>query len=283
MLGLLSSLLGLGAGFGVALGLRQLLASLGADDAPASFGLTPATVLIGVATAGRRRRRRHPARAQGDQGRALAAMRSQVAARRGPAGSPGPPPSCCCLAGAGALWLAVAAGSMVARSPAARSPPGAWCSAARTWSAQGRLLGTVSGLTRRVPGRLAVANATRNPRRTAATTTALMIGVTLLSAFATGAASLKASVTAAIARQFPVEFALTNSFGETVRARWSSACASAGTSTWWPSSGPRRPRLAGGPPPSASTAATSTPSAAAPSCSRSPPAASATCATAPWR
>src|SRR5215212_3645278 len=34
VLGLLSSLLGLGAGFGVALGLRQLLASLGADDAP---------------------------------------------------------------------------------------------------------------------------------------------------------------------------------------------------------------------------------------------------------
>ena len=50
VLGLLSSLLGLGAGFGVALGLRRLLASLGADDAPASFGLTPATVLIGVAT-----------------------------------------------------------------------------------------------------------------------------------------------------------------------------------------------------------------------------------------
>ena len=42
----------------------------------------------------------------------------------------------------------------------------------------GRLLGRAGG----VPGRLAAGNATRNPRRTAATATALVIGVTLTTA-----------------------------------------------------------------------------------------------------
>jgi putative ABC transport system permease protein len=121
------------------------------------------------------------------------------------------------LAGAGVLWLAVAAGSMVALFAGGALTAGSLVlGSPHLVGPAGRLLGTVSGLTRCVPGRLAVANATRNPRRTAATTTALMIGVTLLSAFAAGAASLKASATAAIAQQFPVEFALTNSFGETV-------------------------------------------------------------------
>ena len=219
VLGLLSSLLGLGAGFGVALGLRQLLASLGADDAPASFGLTPATVLIGVATglAVTVVAAILPAR-KATKVAPLAAMRSQaVASATRPGWVAGTAAVLLLLAGAGALWLAVAAGSMVALFAGGALTAGSLVlGSPHLVGPAGRLLGTVSGLTRRVPGRLAVANATRNPRRTAATTTALMIGVTLLSAFATGAASLKASVTAAIAQQFPVEFALTNSFGETV-------------------------------------------------------------------
>lgn len=219
VLGLLSSLLGLGAGFGVALGLRQLLASLGADDAPASFGLTPATVLIGVATglAVTVVAAILPAR-KATKVAPLAAMRSQaVASATRPGWVAGTAAVLLLLAGAGALWLAVAAGSLVALFAGGALTAGSLVlGSPHLVGPAGRLLGTVSGLTRRVPGRLAVANATRNPRRTAATTTALMIGVTLLSAFATGAASLKASVTAAIAQQFPVEFALTNSFGETV-------------------------------------------------------------------
>ena len=219
VLGLLSSLLGLGAGFGVALGLRQLLASLGADDAPASFGLTPATVLTGVATglAVTVVAAILPAR-KATKVAPLAAMRSQaVASATRPGWVAGTAAVLLLLAGAGALWLAVAAGSMVALFAGGALTAGSLVlGSPHLVGPAGRLLGTVSGLTRRVPGRLAVANATRNPRRTAATTTALMIGVTLLSAFATGAASLKASVTAAIAQQFPVEFALTNSFGETV-------------------------------------------------------------------
>jgi len=219
VLGLLSSLLGLGAGFGVALGLRQLLASLGADATPASFGLTPATVLIGVATglAVTVVAAILPAR-KATKVAPLAAMRSQaVASATRPGWVAGTAAVLLLLVGAGALWLAVAAESMVALFAGGALTAGSLVlGSPHLVGPAGRLLGTVSGLTRRVPGRLAVANATRNPRRTAATTTALMIGVTLLSAFATGAASLKASVTAAIAQQFPVEFALTNSFGETV-------------------------------------------------------------------
>ena len=219
VLGLLSSLLGLGAGFGVALGLRQLLASLGADATPASFGLTPATVLIGVATglAVTVVAAILPAR-KATKVAPLAAMRSQaVASATRPGWVAGTAAVLLLLVGAGALWLAVAAESMVALFAGGALTAGSLVlGSPHLVGPAGRLLGTASGLTRRVPGRLAVANATRNPRRTAATTTALMIGVTLLSAFATGAASLKASVTAAIAQQFPVEFALTNSFGETV-------------------------------------------------------------------
>ncbi|MFI7586620.1 ABC transporter permease [Spongisporangium articulatum] len=60
-----------------------------------------------------------------------------------------------------------------------------------------RLTGGVSGLMARSgapAARLAAANSVRNPRRTAATATALLIGVTLVSMMATGAASARASL-----------------------------------------------------------------------------------------
>jgi putative ABC transport system permease protein len=56
-----------------------------------------------------------------------------------------------------------------------------------------------------VPAQLAAGNATRNPRRTAATATALLIGVTLTSAFVVGAASTRATAQAGLAAQFPTD------------------------------------------------------------------------------
>lgn len=53
--------------------------------------------------------------------------------------------------------------------------------------------------------RLAAANTTRNPRRTAATSTALLIGVTLVVMMSTGAASAKASMHDALDEHFPVD------------------------------------------------------------------------------
>jgi len=164
VLGLLSSLLGLGAGFGVALGLRQLLASLGADDTPASFGLTPATVLIGVATglAVTVVAAILPAR-KATKVAPLAAMRSQaVASATRPGWVAGTAAVLLLLVGAGALWLAVAAESMVALFAGGALTAGSLVlGSPHLVGPAGRLLGTVSGLTRRVPGRLAVANATR--------------------------------------------------------------------------------------------------------------------------
>lgn len=67
-----------------------------------------------------------------------------------------------------------------------------------------RLLGV--GVARSgVPGRLAVTNAVRNPRRTAATCSALLVGVTLISMMTVGAASLQRSEAAALDEQLPVD------------------------------------------------------------------------------
>jgi putative ABC transport system permease protein len=68
-------------------------------------------------------------------------------------------------------------------------------------AAAGRLAGRFGG----VPARLAAGNATRNPRRTAATATALLIGVTLTSAFVVGAASTRATAQQALEAEFPTD------------------------------------------------------------------------------
>ena len=64
----------------------------------------------------------------------------------------------------------------------------------------GRLVGS-SGPT----ARLAAANTLRNPRRTAATSTALLIGVTLVAMMSTGAESARASLTTALDTRYPVD------------------------------------------------------------------------------
>ncbi|WP_022919313.1 ABC transporter permease [Ruania albidiflava] len=63
----------------------------------------------------------------------------------------------------------------------------------------GRLLG------RSVPARVAVANAVRNPRRTAATASALVIGVTLVTMMSTGALAANRALTSELASSFPVD------------------------------------------------------------------------------
>lgn len=69
----------------------------------------------------------------------------------------------------------------------------------------GRLVGA-SGPT----ARLAAANTLRNPRRTAATSTALLIGVTLVAMMSTGAESARASLTTALDTRYPVDVWVTS-------------------------------------------------------------------------
>jgi putative ABC transport system permease protein len=75
-----------------------------------------------------------------------------------------------------------------------------------------RVVGRVGGLLARSgsSARLAVANSVRNPRRTAATSTALLIGVTLVSLMSTGAASARSSLASELDEQFPVDMVLTS-------------------------------------------------------------------------
>ena len=68
-------------------------------------------------------------------------------------------------------------------------------------AAAGRLAGRFGG----VPARLAAGNAGRNPRRTAATATALLIGVTLTTAMVVGASSTRATATANLDAEFPTD------------------------------------------------------------------------------
>lgn len=77
----------------------------------------------------------------------------------------------------------------------------------------GRMVGALPARLTGVPGRLAVANAHRTPRRTATTTIALTIGVGLMSLFAVVAASGRATALAMLERQFPVDFQVHTQFG----------------------------------------------------------------------
>ncbi len=71
----------------------------------------------------------------------------------------------------------------------------------------GRLAGPVGG----IPGRLAASNALRNPQRTAATATALIIGVTLTATMVVGAATTRATATSGLNNKFPTDILVQNS------------------------------------------------------------------------
>ena len=81
-------------------------------------------------------------------------------------------------------------------------------------SAAVRILGAPVGQLRGVTGLLARRNALRSPRRTAATASALMIGVAVVSLFTVFGASLKATMDQTVSRSFAGDIAVsTPSFG----------------------------------------------------------------------
>ncbi|QFY06812.1 FtsX-like permease family protein [Nonomuraea phyllanthi] len=61
-----------------------------------------------------------------------------------------------------------------------------------------------------VPGRLAVGNSGRNPRRAATTTVALTIGVTLMTLISVVTASTRQTMTVKLDEQFPIDYALSS-------------------------------------------------------------------------
>ncbi|WP_433511571.1 ABC transporter permease [Nonomuraea sp. CA-143628] len=214
--GLLSSALGLLAGYGLG---AATLAVLGALDAPlptnAAIALTPVTMLSGLGlgllvTVGAALL---PARAA-TRVAPIAALRTQVeeqtfrtgvvrvllatlflVAGLGTAGygalamEPGQMVPLFVVMGGGALtFLAV-----LILGPVLVKPLSA-------------LIGWIPARLFGVPGRLAVDNSGRNPRRAATTTVALTIGVTLMTLISVVTASMRVTMTTKLDNQFPVDY-----------------------------------------------------------------------------
>ncbi|MFC0627789.1 ABC transporter permease [Kribbella deserti] len=74
-----------------------------------------------------------------------------------------------------------------------------------------KVVGVLPLRTGGVPGRIAVGNAVRNPRRTAATTSALLIGVTLISLTCVGIGSVEKTFDYAMDDEFPVDLIVSTS------------------------------------------------------------------------
>ncbi|NBE92481.1 FtsX-like permease family protein [Nonomuraea sp. KC401] len=70
------------------------------------------------------------------------------------------------------------------------------------------LVGWIPGRVFGVPGRLAVGNSGRNPKRAATTTVALTIGVTLMTLISVVTASTRLTMTAKLDEQYPVDYAV---------------------------------------------------------------------------
>jgi len=212
MMGLIGATIGILLGLGLARGLAALFSAFGLDIAGSSLVLTTSTVvsayvvglgvtLVSAYLPARRASRTSP----------IAAMREDAGApvegslrRRGVIGGlvalvgaalavfglmEPPGPDAAWIGAAAVLWVLTAA----ALSPVLGHPVLLACR---------RIFGTLFGTT----GRLAAENTLRNPRRTGATASALMIGLAVVSAVGTLAASMNRTVDAQVEDQFAADF-----------------------------------------------------------------------------
>lgn len=213
--GLVGSVVGVGAGVAVASGLRALLDAVGVPLPATTLVLAPRTVVVGIAlgvlvtvaaAVGPALRASRVAPVE-----ALRTVAAPPPARLGPArviagvvaaavgvaglvlglGAVGE--RSLWLAGAGALGVLAA---LVALSPLVLRPVA-------------NLLGGPVARMRGLPGLLARENATRNPRRTAATASALIIGLGLVCFVLIFVASLRASVDAVLEERFLADYQIT--------------------------------------------------------------------------
>ncbi|MBT2209335.1 ABC transporter permease [Actinomadura sp. NEAU-AAG7] len=227
--GLAGSVFGVVAGLGLGHGSIALFNAMGAEIATAGFGLSPRTVVIGLlvgvlvtvvsallpARAATRVAPIAALRTDHEPGGGrfrLAWPRATAAGVLGVSGlALGVHGSLIMKKGGSAISMVGIAGllvflAIIAMMPAFVRPLG--------W-----LVGAIPARIGGVPGRLAVENARRSPRRTATTTIALTIGIGLMSLFAVIASSAKASTSAQLDKEFPVDFQLEAQFsdGETPR------------------------------------------------------------------
>ncbi|MEU3497312.1 ABC transporter permease [Kitasatospora cineracea] len=214
-IGLLASVLGLLGGFGVAAGLKALFAAIGFTLPTGGTVVHPATILLPLLTGtlvaavsalapALRAARTAPLAALRDtavdesaQGRS-ALVRKLVGAVLVAAGLPAVVvgatrgPSLPLTVGGA---LALLAGTVVLGPVAAALAV--------------RVLGAPLPRLRGVTGALACRNAARNPKRTAATATALMVGVAVVTLFTVFGASVKATLDDTVSRTFAGDLAVT--------------------------------------------------------------------------
>lgn len=217
--GAVASLLGLGLGLGVASGLKALLAAVGVDIPAGGIVFLPRTAILAlgvgigvtlVAAAAPARRASHVS--------PMAAMHAQTAEAGARASRRRLAVGLGLLAlGAGALLTGLNAdighrvqwvGAGVVGVFFATSVLGGVISLPMS-----RIIGWAPARIRGVTGELARENAMRNPRRTAATASALMIGVGLVGFITIFVASSKASVSEVIAKSFSADLVLDSGAG----------------------------------------------------------------------
>jgi len=213
LVGLVASVVGVGVGLGLAVVLRALLGALGLKlptgnlvIAPRTFivSLAVGTIITGVAalSPARRASRVSPIEALREGAAPPASLRRRVVAGAvvtlaGAAalmgGLFGGVSNAAALVGLGAMLTFIGIAML---SPLVTEPLGA-------------LLG--APLRRALPGRLGLENAKRNPRRTASTSSALMIGLGLVVFVSVFAASLRASVTSTLNAVLRADYTLSTS------------------------------------------------------------------------
>ena len=219
VVGAVGSTVGLGLGFLLALGIKALFATFGLDlsGSPLVFQPSTAIAAYAVGLAVTMLAAYLPARRAGRMP-PVAAMRDDVAMPEG------------------ALHWRMGLGALLAVGGVVSAYVGALTEADRSavWVGAG-IFAVVLGATLtspvlgrpvisrlgvayrrlfRVVGVMAEQNAVRNPRRTAATASALMIGLTLVSMMSVFGASAKASIDKAIERNFVADYVVSNAIAQ---------------------------------------------------------------------
>jgi putative ABC transport system permease protein len=213
IVGLAASVTGVGVGLLLAKGLQGLFSALGFDLPSTAMQVRPRTIVVSLIIGtgitviasiapARRASRVAPIEALRDTGQAPSASPVRRAVLGGVVtvggvalllyGLFGGPSNAAAIVGAGAAFTFLGVALL---SPFVARPLAAWIGA--PFRARG------------VSGKLGRENAMRNPRRTASTSAALMIGLGLVTFVAVFAASLKASATAVLDRTVSADFILT--------------------------------------------------------------------------
>jgi putative ABC transport system permease protein len=213
VVGLVASIVGVGVGVLLAVGLKALLGGVGLKLPAASLVVEPRTVVValvlgtaitvaaGLAPA-RRGSRVAPVEALRETAGSSASIRRRVIVG-----------SLITLAGLGALFAGLFGGVSNAAYVVGLGAALTFIGVAMLSPLVARPISSILGLPfrRRVSGKLGGENANRNPRRTASTAAALMIGLGLVTFVAVFAASLKSSVTAVLDRTLRSDLMLTSS------------------------------------------------------------------------